>query len=122
MRQNWIEIIKALVGFGVAAYCLLQVTAVGLVGLGNEPMLKFVGRIGIIALVAGISIALLPRTPLRRVLLAATIPCGLLAFLIIAGSVEHQDLGSLPWLGIPAGVLALLIGPSVIRMPWPTDK
>jgi hypothetical protein len=121
MRQTWIETIKSLVGFGVAGYCLLQVTAVGLVGLGKKPLVDFVVRIGVIALAAGISIALLPRTRLHRLLLATSIPCGLLAFLIIAGLVEHGDLESLLWLGFPAGVFAFLIGPSLTPILWRRD-
>jgi hypothetical protein len=113
MRQTWIATIKALVGFGVAGYCLLQVTAAGLVGLGKESLVDFVARIGTVALVAGVIIALLPHTPLHRVLWAVSIPCGLLAVLIIAGAVEHRDLESLLWLGIPAGVFALLTGPAL---------
>jgi len=122
MKQSWIEAVKSAVGFGVASYCLLQVTAVGLVGLGKEPVSKFVGRTGIIALAAGICMALLPRTPLARVSVAASIPSAFLIFLIIAGSVEHGDPKSLLWLGIPAGTIALLIGPSALRMFWQRDR
>ena len=121
MSQTWIETIKSLVGFGVAGYCLLQVTAVGLVGFGKEPLVDFVGRIGVVALAAGISIALLPRTPLHRLLLATSIPCGFLAMLIIAGLVEHRDPELLLWLGFPAGVFGLLIGPSLTPILWRRD-
>lgn len=118
MRQTWIETIKFFVGFGVAGYCFLQVTAVGLVGLGKEPLVDFLTRIGVIALAAGISISLLPRTPLHRLLLATSIPCGFLAMLIIAGLVEHRDPELLLWLGFPAGVFALVIGPSLTHIIW----
>jgi hypothetical protein len=64
---------------------------------------------------AGILIGALPITPWRPVFIASAIPAGFLCFILIAGFVEHQNIASLYWSGIPIGVVALINAPALIR-------
>ena len=107
--------IKITIAIAASAYGSLYTLGVGLVGTGNRPLTEPVLIVLGVASVAGIMIAFLPLTPVRPVMIAASVPAGLLAWLMIMGFLEKRNITALGWLGIPIGIVILIVMPVIVR-------
>ena len=112
------KILKCIIAIAASAYGSIYVLGIGLVGTGDTPLSKLLLLVLGVSLIAGIAIALLPKTPLLPVLKAASTPAGFLAFLMIAGFVEKKHVVALFWLAMPLGIIALIMLPALLRNYW----
>jgi hypothetical protein len=107
---------KITIAIAASAYGSLYTLGIGLVGTGNRPLSEPLLLVLGVAFVAGILIAFLPHTPVLPILIAASVPAGLLAWLMIMGMLEKGNIMALYWLGIPIGIVALIVMPVMIRI------
>ena len=114
--------LKCIIAIAASAYGSLYLLGIGLAGTGkvslSQPLFFVLG----ISLAAGIAIALLPKTSLLPSLTAASIPASYLTFLILVGFIEKRDIMSLFWLGMPIGIVTLIILPEAIKTYLPRPK
>ena len=107
--------LKCIIAIVASAFASLNILGIGLVGTGSQPLWHPLLLVLGISLTAGVVIALLPKTQLRPVLIAASFPAGILAYLMIMGFMEKRNIVALYWLGMPIGIVALIMLPSVAR-------
>ena len=116
IMNKLINAVKCIIAIAASAYGSLYILGIGLVGTGKTPLSKPLLLVLGVSLAAGLVIALLPKTPYRSVLTAASIPAGFLAFLMVAGFLEKRNVMALCWLGVPIGIVVLIMLPVTIRM------
>jgi hypothetical protein len=109
------NILKCIIALAASAYGSLYFLGMGLVGTGGTPLSQSLLLLLGVSLSAGAVIGSLPKTPLRPLLTAASIPAGFLAFLLVSGFREKGDIRALYCLGMPVGIVALIMLPSVAR-------
>lgn len=108
--------LKWAIAFLSAGYGCLYILGVGLVGSGNTDFSEIVLKVFLVSIIAGLVLALLPRTPIKPLLSLAAFPTGLLTILLLLGYIESFEMKNLLWISIPAGIFLLIVSPSVIRI------